>query len=72
MIWLIINFNIHLFLGLGISACSYYGRVQQECNLSAVEVEILPKECTSFVYDGLIVNLVYEITDSKNATVEST
>lgn len=59
------------FLGLGISACSYYGRIQQKCQLIPVIAENLPSECTSFVYDGLKVNLAHEITDANNAEVES-
>lgn len=59
-------------LGLGIAACSYFARLQKECNLPEIGVEKLPKECSSFIYDGLKVNPTYEITDANNAEIEST
>lgn len=60
------------FLDLGTSACSYYGRGTQECKLKEVTVQILPSECTSFVFDGLSTNLKNEIYGTNQMDIEST
>jgi hypothetical protein len=52
-----ININlvqlIFIFIGPGISACTYYG----SSNGSILSVSKLPKECTSFVWDGLFADV---------------
>ncbi|CAI6363316.1 unnamed protein product [Macrosiphum euphorbiae] len=50
--------------GLGDSSCRYSGNFDKEnfiCHEDVVKVKKLPKECTSYVFDGIVCNKNYEI-----------
>jgi len=49
-------------IGLGSSVCEYYGAVDIVCgNLTILPITSLPKECSSFLYDGFTVDMNYNI-----------
>ncbi|XP_022181620.1 uncharacterized protein LOC111041620 [Myzus persicae] len=54
---------------LGISSCSYLGEMEEDgkkCHEDVVKLEKLPKQCSSFVYDGVMCKEEYiiEIKDT--------
>lgn len=53
-----------MFLGLGPSACTYYGNVDEKCNFTLIPVEDLPEECSSFIIDGCTVDSNFTISDN--------
>jgi len=59
-------------LGPGPSGCFYDGNVNAQCNrLSSPPVSSLPEKCSSFLYDGLTVDLNYNVYfsyDTNNKT----
>ncbi|XP_060875913.1 uncharacterized protein LOC132949153 [Metopolophium dirhodum] len=51
--------------GLGDSSCRYSGNFDsynEICHKDVVKIKKLPKECTAFVFDGVVCNKDYEIT----------
>lgn len=60
-----------MFSDPGSSSCSYYGRIHKECNFPPIGADKLPKECSSFVYDGLTVSDTWVISDSYGGDVGS-
>lgn len=60
--------NFCFVLGLGESACSYFGNVRDGCDYETVAVDKLPDSCTSFLYNGLTVNITYEISPRVEGT----
>ncbi|VVC30422.1 Hypothetical protein CINCED_3A009258 [Cinara cedri] len=48
--------------GLGYAACSYFGSISKICvGQSDVPIENLPKQCTSYIFDGLTVDILYHV-----------
>jgi len=60
-----IKLNIFfVFLGFGGSSCRYSGDFDRNnfvCHKDVVKIKKLPKECTAFVFDGVICNKDYAI-----------
>jgi len=50
-----------LFLGIGISACGFYGARAEDCGLSDVPITKAPATCLSIFFDGVNVDLRYHI-----------
>ncbi|XP_060875911.1 uncharacterized protein LOC132949151 [Metopolophium dirhodum] len=51
--------------GLGDSSCRYSGNFHSSnfiCHKDVVKIKKLPKECSAFVFDGVVCNKDYEIT----------
>jgi len=52
----------HLILGPGSSGCEVYGNVTLVCeNSTILPITSFPKECSSFFFNGLTVDMNYSI-----------
>jgi hypothetical protein len=50
-----------LFLGIGISACVFYGGRAADCGLSDFPITKVPDTCLSIFFDGVTVDLKYHV-----------
>jgi len=55
-----------IFSGPGIAGCNYLGYINKQCGFPELDASCLPEACTSIIYDGVFVDLTYNVFGNKS------